>query len=79
MADVTGLQIGQILDTEDPNGGSRVQVLIPALFGTQSVWASLCHPLGPRDSAMVMPGVGDEVLVGFVAGDSERPVILGRL
>lgn len=43
-----------------------------------SCWIRVAQPPGGLDQ-LVVPEVGDEVLVGFLNGDPDRPVILGSL
>ena len=79
---VTGLQIGVIDAFEsDPLGERRVRVRLPALATKEdAVWARLARPDAGKDRGFAFwPEAGDEVIVGFVAGDPRQAVVLGAL
>ena len=65
----------------DPNQMGRVKVRFPGLDTTQeSAWGRLLTPGGGSSRGSVMiPEVGDEVLVAFEHGDPRQPIILGGL
>lgn len=70
----------------DISGGStveegRVRLTFPTLSDDYvSGWARVAHAgAGPERGAVVMPEVGDEVLVAFESGRFDRPVVLGGL
>lgn len=45
---------------------------------TDSVWIrSMQHWSGTEYGGLAIPRVGDEVIVGFISGDIDRPIILG--
>jgi type VI secretion system secreted protein VgrG len=74
------LEIGLVIDTEDPTGAFRVRVIIPALLADQSVWARVCQPPRSRGcDGPFRPEAGEQVVVGFIGGDLEMPVVLGSL
>jgi Rhs element Vgr protein len=74
------LQVGIVQDTEDPDEQGRVQVTVPAILTDGSLWARVASPdAGNKRGFCFMPEEGDEVLVGFLAGDPRYPVVLGRL
>jgi hypothetical protein len=58
-----------VVDNVDPMVQNRLMVTVPEV-GIQSAWA---NPL-PGSSGGTLPAVGDEVLVQFEGGDTERPV-----
>lgn len=94
-ANVFGLMKGVVVDLDDPSGFRRVRVRIPALHGsfTDSFypakrlgkinrvedeylpWAEVNLPYG----STVNPEINQVVLVGFINGSSDQPVILGWL
>ncbi|MFF0284323.1 VgrG-related protein [Rhodococcus aetherivorans] len=76
-----GLVVGVVTDAHDPLGHGRVRVKYPWLSDDfVSAWARTVQPGAGKDrGAMVVPEVGDEVLVGFELGDPEQPYVLGGL
>lgn len=76
-----GLVVGMVTDANDPLGLGRVRVKYPWLSDDfVSTWARTVQPGAGKDrGAMVVPEVGDEVLVGFELGDPEQPYVLGGL
>jgi hypothetical protein len=70
--DANGIYRGTVLNTTDPSGAGRVQVLVPAVSGQTSGWAAACEPM-PTFRA------GDTAWVMFEGGDSSRPVCVGRM
>lgn len=82
LPSVSGLQIGKVLAVhEDPAGEERIQVELPAngTAGTGS-WARLATLMGGSSSGTwFRPGVGEEVIVGFLDDDPRHPIILGAV
>jgi phage baseplate assembly protein gpV len=76
-----GLAVGIVNDIADPEGLGRVKVSLPWLSDDfVSDWArTLQLGAGKERGWMVLPEVGDEVLVGFEQGDFRRPFVLGGL
>jgi len=72
---------GLVVDNQDPEGLGRVQVSLPRLGDeVRTDWARVATPMaGPDRGWVSLPEVGDEVLVGFLHGDPEQPVVLGAL
>ena len=70
-----------VTDNKDPEGYGRIQVEYPWLGGgTLSAWARIAFPMaGNMIGWVIYPEVGDEVLVDFVNGNVNAPVILGSL
>ena len=66
---------------DDPDELGRVRVKYPALGDeTEGWWARVAAPGAGKDRGLLMmPLVGDEVLVGFEHGDARRPFVLGSL
>ena len=76
---VTKLQTGTVVDLDDPEAIARIKVNLPAL-GIDSSWIRYVSPhAGSERGIVTMPEVGDEVLVGFVAGNPDLPIALGSL
>lgn len=77
-----GVQLGVVINVQDPAGLSRVQITLLAADPARAapVWARVAVPVaGAKKGAFLIPDVGDEVLVAFVGGDSRAPVVVGAL
>lgn len=77
----SGVVIGQVSDNRDPEGLGRVRLLFPWLADEfVSDWARTVQPgAGSERGALVVPEVGDEVLVAFENGSFQRPYVIGGL
>jgi uncharacterized protein involved in type VI secretion and phage assembly len=75
------LVVGLVTNNADPNNMGRVRVQYPALGpDTESAWAPIASvSAGNARGLMMLPVVGEEVLVGFEHGDTRRPYVLGSL
>ena len=78
---VDGVLTGTVTDVKDPEGRGRVKVTFPVLSGTYvSGWARTVQAgAGRGRGALLLPEVGDEVLVAFGLGDFGEPYVLGGL
>jgi phage protein D/phage baseplate assembly protein gpV len=78
---IFGLVIAQVTSVVDPNKLARVKVKFPWLSDTyESDWARVVQVgAGGGRGLLVLPEVGDEVLVGFEQGDIRWPYVLGGL
>jgi uncharacterized protein involved in type VI secretion and phage assembly len=76
-----GLALGVVEALDDPESLNRVRVRLPwRSDGGEGVWARLANAdAGDGFGAVIVPDVGQEVLVGFVDGDPAVPVVLGSL
>jgi phage protein D len=76
-----GIVIGQVTDVHDPEKRGRVKLTFPWLSDDYvSDWSRTVQPGAGKDrGAMVIPEVGDEVLVAFEQQDPQRPYVLGGL
>lgn len=76
-----GVVTGVVTDVTDPQKIGRVKVKLPWLSDDYaSTWARTVQAgAGPNRGAMVVPEVGDEVLVAFDQGDARAPFVLGGL
>lgn len=75
-----GLAFGFVTKNDgDPEGLGRVRVKLDLHGeGQESFWARVAGPMAGDDFGMyLLPDIGDEVLVGFVAEDASHPVVLG--
>jgi len=76
------LSIGIVADySDDPDGEYRVKVELPGVAGGEkNLWARLASPeAGGKRGYFFRPDAGDEVVLGFLADDPRKPVILGAL
>lgn len=77
-----GVHLGIVTSVRDPDSKGRVQVKIPAIDpnGEAKIWARVAVPYaGNNFGAFLIPDVGSEVLLAFVAGDPGSPVVIGNL
>ncbi|MEM7469889.1 MAG: phage baseplate assembly protein V [Pseudomonadota bacterium] len=80
------LQIGKVTQLQDdPAVASRIQVNLPMIGpmigeGGASVWARMAAPYASNDAGIqFLPEIDDEVVVAFLGGGGDVPVILGAL
>lgn len=76
--------LGEVTSVQDPQNRNRVQVKIHNTNGatdqSAQVWARVAVPFaGARRGAFFMPDVKDEVLLVFLSGDPNFPVVIGSL
>lgn len=79
---VHGLALGLVLGWEDDKSGElRIKVQLGGVDDEDnSVWARMARPDAGNDrGVMFWPVAGDEVVVGFLAGDPRQAIILGSL
>lgn len=78
---MSGVVSALVSDIDDPQQQGRVRLAFPYLSDDYvSGWARTMHAgAGAKRGAVVLPEVGDEVLVGFEAGRFDRPYVLGGL
>lgn len=77
---IYGLRIGLVRQAhDDPAGQSRIKVSVPMVDGgADGKWARIATGFGPAASgANALPEAGDEVLVAYIDGDPDFPVIVG--
>ncbi len=75
------LVLGIVTNNADPDGLGRVRVQYPSLGGdVEGAWARIASlSAGNARGVMMLPVVGEEVLVGFEHDDTTRPYVLGSL
>jgi uncharacterized protein involved in type VI secretion and phage assembly len=75
------LVIGLVTNNQDPESMGRVRVQYPSLGpDAEGAWAPIASvSAGNARGLMMLPVVGEEVLVGFEHGDTRRPYVLGSL
>jgi uncharacterized protein involved in type VI secretion and phage assembly len=76
-----GVAIGLVTQNQDPDGLCRVKIRFPWHDKPrESYWARLSMPMaGPDRGLVLIPEVGDEVLVAFEREDLRFPYVLGAL
>ncbi|RKF14890.1 hypothetical protein D6850_08440 [Roseovarius spongiae] len=74
-----GLVTGLVIEVDDPDDLGRVRVQMPGEPGrSDTAWAPVAAPMAGNDRGMFFaPELEDEVVIGFLGGDPEQPVILG--
>ncbi len=78
----TGLQVALVKQLEkDPLGEDRILLSLPLVSDKEDgLWARIATlDAGKERGSFFRPEVGDEVLVGFIDGDMQHPVVLGGL
>jgi Rhs element Vgr protein len=79
---ITSLHVGIVTQLEsDPDGEDRIQVVLPFIDGKEEgMWARISTlDAGNKRGSFFRPEIKDEVLVGFIDGNPNAPVILGGL
>jgi uncharacterized protein involved in type VI secretion and phage assembly len=78
---VKGIATALVTQNKDPDGLCRVRVSYPwHEKPSESYWARLGNSMAGADRGLVLiPEVGDEVIVGFEREDLRFPIVLGAL
>ena len=73
--------LGKVTQNQDPDKLGRVRVTYPALSGNnEGNWARVVGPAAGKDRGLMMlPQVGEEVVVAFEHDDIQFPYVLGSL
>jgi len=76
-----GLEIAEVVDLKDPEKLGRVKCQrLTDEKGNNSDWCYVMAPLAGKDHGIqFMPDVGDLVVLGYISGDRQRPLVLGCL
>ena len=76
-----GLVQGEVTNINDPESLGRVRVRLPTLASDpESGWARIATTSAGKERGLLMlPQVGDKVIVGFENGDARKPFILGSV
>src|SRR5712691_6748425 len=79
-----GAHLAEVVSVQDGDHLSQVQVRLYSCDGVADhdgpVWARVAVPFaGAGYGAFMLPGVGDEVVVCFVNGDSRFPIVVGSV
>jgi uncharacterized protein involved in type VI secretion and phage assembly len=80
-SDYPAAAVGVVTDNNDPNNMGRVKVKFPWFSDdTESFWSRVSMPGAGQDRGFFcLPEVNDEVLVVFLHGDMNWPVVVGGL
>jgi uncharacterized protein involved in type VI secretion and phage assembly len=78
---VAGVVNALVSNIDDPDGLGRIKVTFPWLGEkSETHWARVAAPgAGNERGVLIMPEVGDEVLVAFDHGDTRLPYVIGGL
>jgi Rhs element Vgr protein len=78
---INGLQVGVVVDNEDPENEFRVRVVMPMVNPEdEGTWARVaCLDAGDDRGFFIRPEIGDEVILGFLNDDPRHAVVLGML
>ncbi len=70
-----------VTNNRDPDDLGRVKVQYPWSSSTdESYWARVSTPMaGDRRGLYFIPEVEDEVIVAFINGDTQSPIVIGSL
>ena len=81
QSEQSGLVLAEVTDLKDPDKLGRVKCRILTDEKTNELdWCYVMMPLaGKQHGIQFMPDVGDLVVLGFVSGDRQRPLVLGCL
>src|SRR5712691_11962992 len=76
-----GVDVGIVTNVQAPLKLGRVKVQLPRLpGGPESDWARVAQPAaGAGRGFYWLPEVGDEVLIAFELGQTNRPYVIGAL
>lgn len=79
---ITSVHTAQVVETNDPQAYGRVRVKFPwdRSDDQSSCWIRVSQNwAGSNWGGMFMPHIEHEVLVGFLEGNPDRPIIVGRV
>lgn len=79
---IVSAQPAFVVDNQDPTSMGRVRLRYPwqPTSDKGSPWTRVAAPkAGPKGCYYVRPAVGEEVMVDYVAGNIERPYVVGSL
>ena len=76
----SSIVVGLVTNNQDPDNLGRVRIKFPGLDDLEGWWARIATAHAGKDRGLLMmPKVGDEVLVGFENDDPHKPYVLGAL
>jgi uncharacterized protein involved in type VI secretion and phage assembly len=75
-----GHYLATVIDVNDPQKLGRIRVQSDQFGDTmdQPIWASISRPAaGNKQGVFFTPKNGDQVILGFIAGDVREPMVMG--
>jgi uncharacterized protein involved in type VI secretion and phage assembly len=74
-----GIYLATVVDVNDPDRLGRVRIECDQFEDSkdQPLWATIARPSAGGTSVFFSPKVGDQVIIGYVVGDVNEPVVLG--
>lgn len=76
-----GLFLGTVVSVDDPKNLGRLRIDTDQYADGddgEEIWAAVARPAaGNKTGVYFTPKTGDQVIVGYIAGDVEQPVVLG--
>ncbi|PKQ62966.1 hypothetical protein BZG01_16410 [Labilibaculum manganireducens] len=73
-------QTALVVENADPQGIGRIRVQFSWQLTAPSPWIRMTQPHGGVDKGFhFIPEIGEEVMVGFEAGNAEKPFVIGTL
>ncbi|MBI9060198.1 MAG: hypothetical protein JEZ01_20690 [Labilibaculum sp.] len=73
-------QTALVVDNADPQSMGRIRVQFSWQLTAPSPWIRMTHPHGGVEKGFhFIPEIGEEVMVGFEAGNAEKPFVIGAL
>jgi phage protein D/phage baseplate assembly protein gpV len=80
MAPAASILMGKVTSVDDPDALGRVQVALPACNGVETDWMPVVTVgAGASKGLVMLPDVGDTVLILCAQGDPAQGVVLGGL
>ncbi len=80
LARPTAAALGIVTQVTDPQNEGRIRVSLPAYGDVETEWLQVLSPGAGRDKGlMILPGVGDRVLVLLANGEPAEGTVLGGL
>lgn len=77
-----GFTLAIVTNTEDPDGLGRVKLKLPLRDNpeNETTWARVIVPFTGKEMGFYyIPDVGDEVIVAFLGGQMEKPIVVGSV
>lgn len=77
---INNATIGIVTQVDDPDGHGRVKVSLPSYNDVETEWLQVvCAGAGANKGQLVLPDIGDNVLLLIVNGEPAQSIVLGGL